>query len=89
MEMTLRNKKRGSIEPLFSGWEVGFEPTTHGTTIRYSNQLSYTHHLICDCKSTTFFENATIFEEKNHFKMIFYKKRNLINYKKLIFNILY
>ena len=23
---------------------MGFEPTTHGTTIRYSNQLSYTHH---------------------------------------------
>ena len=27
------------------GWEMGFEPTTLGTTIRYSNQLSYTHHL--------------------------------------------
>ena len=26
------------------GWEMGFEPTTLGTTIRYSNQLSYTHH---------------------------------------------
>ena len=24
---------------------MGFEPTTLGTTIRYSNQLSYTHHL--------------------------------------------
>lgn len=23
---------------------MGFEPTTLGTTIRYSNQLSYTHH---------------------------------------------
>lgn len=22
------------------GWNVGFEPTTIGTTIRYSNQLS-------------------------------------------------
>ena len=25
---------------------MGFEPTTLGTTIRYSNQLSYTHHLV-------------------------------------------
>lgn len=24
---------------------MGFEPTTHGTTIRYSNQLSYGHHV--------------------------------------------
>jgi hypothetical protein len=23
---------------------MGFEPTTNGTTIRYSNQLSYIHH---------------------------------------------
>ena len=28
------------------GWEMGLEPTTPGTTIRYSNQLSYTHHII-------------------------------------------
>ena len=42
----VETKKRGSLEPLFaSGWEMGFEPTTLGTTIRYSNQLSYTHHL--------------------------------------------
>ena len=27
------------------GWEMGFEPTTPGTTIRCSNQLSYTHHI--------------------------------------------
>ena len=30
-----------------SGWKMGFEPTTLGTTILYSNQLSYIHHLIC------------------------------------------
>ena len=28
---------------------MGFEPTTLGTTIRYSNQLSYTHHLFRSC----------------------------------------
>ena len=27
------------------GWEMGFEPTLFGTTIRRFNQLSYTHHI--------------------------------------------
>ena len=27
------------------GWKMGFEPTTLGTTILYSNQLSYIHHI--------------------------------------------
>ncbi len=27
------------------GWEKGLEPSTPGTTIRCSNQLSYTHHM--------------------------------------------
>ena len=26
------------------GWLRGFEPPTTGITIRYSNQLSYSHH---------------------------------------------
>ena len=26
------------------GWKMGFEPTTLGTTILYSNRLSYIHH---------------------------------------------
>ena len=31
--------------PDFVGWVKGFEPSTPGTTIRCSNQLSYTHHI--------------------------------------------
>ena len=30
------------------GWMTGFEPATSGSTIRRSNQLSYTHHQTCD-----------------------------------------
>ena len=29
----------------FVGWVKGLEPSTPGTTIRCSNQLSYTHHM--------------------------------------------
>ena len=32
-------------EILVMGWEMGFEPTVFGTTIRRFNQLSYTHHI--------------------------------------------
>ena len=36
----------GNPDPLFClGWVMGLEPTTPGTTIRCSNQLSYTHHI--------------------------------------------
>ena len=43
------NKVRaGAMAPALAlfimGWVMGFEPTTPGTTIRCSNQLSYTHH---------------------------------------------
>jgi hypothetical protein len=30
---------------LFTGWKIGIEPTTSGTTIQRSNQLSYIHRL--------------------------------------------
>ena len=33
------------IPVLRVGWVMGLEPTTPGTTIRCSNQLSYTHHI--------------------------------------------
>ena len=31
--------------PYGMGWVKGLEPSTPGTTIRCSNQLSYTHHI--------------------------------------------
>lgn len=40
---------------------MGFEPTTPGTTIQCSNQLSYNHHLyFCGCKDSIIFFNCTI-----------------------------
>ena len=33
-----------SIPIIAVGWVKGLEPSTPGTTIRCSNQLSYTHH---------------------------------------------
>ena len=54
----IREKKgdRDSIpDPaLFVGWVKGLEPSTPGTTIRCSNQLSYTHHISCTRELATY-----------------------------------
>ena len=50
---------------------MGFEPTTFGTTIRDSNQLSYTHRKKL-CKGTTFFRNDKIFATKHFYCYINY-----------------
>ena len=43
----MTQKKRQLIVSFFvCGWKKGFEPSTLGTTIRYSNQLSYIHHFV-------------------------------------------
>ena len=43
-----------SPNPMFSmGWVMGLEPTTLGTTIRCSNQLSYTHHIVYPMENGT------------------------------------
>ncbi len=34
----------GTAKEKSMGWMTGFEPATSGSTIRRSNQLSYTHH---------------------------------------------
>ena len=36
----------GSASQGHMGWVKGLEPSTLGTTIRCSNQLSYTHHIL-------------------------------------------
>ena len=42
----MKKKGLGKIPiPFHLGWVKGLEPSTPGTTIRCSNQLSYTHHI--------------------------------------------
>jgi hypothetical protein len=44
------------------GWLTGLEPATTGTTIQYSNQLSYSHH---DIESKGVQLNALTYPESN------------------------
>ena len=45
VEKQMRDRDLLPIPHLFVGWVKGLEPSTPGTTIRCSNQLSYTHHI--------------------------------------------
>ena len=51
------------------GRQVGFEPTTHGTTIRYSNQLSYNRHIGCLKKTR---QKYTFFQFLHHIMKEFF-----------------
>lgn len=60
-------KKSSQIDysSLFNGWQMGFEPTTNGTTIHYSNQLSYSHRLITLQKYDKYWYGANFFTKKS------------------------
>ena len=49
-----KNRLTGKRFFLF-GWMMGFEPTTLGTTIQCSNQLSYNHHVFAGANIIFYF----------------------------------
>ena len=50
----MRDRDTPDPSLLFVGWVKGLEPSTPGTTIRCSNQLSYTHHISCTREPTIY-----------------------------------
>ena len=61
-------KRKAKTLRLLLGWKMGLEPTTLGTTILYSNQLSYIHHLDLitqiGCKYRVFIVSLQIYLQK-------------------------
>ena len=61
-------KRKVKTLRLLLGWKMGLEPTTLGTTILYSNQLSYIHHLDLitqiGCKYRVFIVSLQIYLQK-------------------------
>ncbi len=49
---------------------MGLEPTTFGTTIRRSNQLSYSHRVFYGCKDNTIVRIVQEIGEKNQNKSV-------------------
>lgn len=78
----IETKKKSQTEQRFAtwlcyGWQMGLEPATLGTTIRCSNQLSYSHHIRPEDYPSNrlqryefFFTQQNIFDE---FFKLFYK----------------
>ena len=55
---------------------MGFEPTTFGTTIRHSNQLSYIHHIRYLPKA--WHKGNTLFAKSKIFEINFFEQGNFL-----------
>ena len=58
------------------GWKMGFEPTTLGTTILYSNRLSYIHHNRLVFRIGV--QIYTLFSIMQNFRVIFLSRNTLV-----------
>lgn len=73
-----KDKKKANITLTFHfGRLVGFEPTTFGTTIRHSNQLSYNRRVFVGAKIQFFSIAQSLFQKKIFFKKIAIKRYNI------------
>lgn len=52
--MPQKKSSHKNEKTLLFGWKTGLEPATLGTTNRYSNQLSYNHHVNSGAKINIF-----------------------------------